>query len=242
MVKGVLFDKDGTLIDFYSLWLGAAVETVPEFLAMNGLEPSGELEEYVLSTIGVHNHKVDPDGALAYKSYEEIAGDIKTALRKKGILLKTAEIKEQIEKLFNKSVTGRNADYQTFTDVEKMADQLKERGIYVGLATADTVVSAQTCLDILGISEKMDYIGADDGSKRPKPEPDMFREFQEKFDLKPEEIAVVGDTYNDMLFAKQNGGIAVGVLSGVSKIDDFKGKADYIIRSVDELIKIIDKL
>jgi len=32
MIKGILFDKDGTLIDFFSLWLGAANTVVKHLL------------------------------------------------------------------------------------------------------------------------------------------------------------------------------------------------------------------
>ena len=37
MIKGILFDKDGTLIDFFSLWLGAAKAVVIQFLKENEL-------------------------------------------------------------------------------------------------------------------------------------------------------------------------------------------------------------
>ena len=69
-----------------------------------------------------------------------------------------------------------------------------------------------------------------------------MKEFQNQFLLKPEEIAVVGDTYNDMLFAKQNGGIAIGVLSGVSEEEDFENEADYIIASIHELPELLDRI
>ena len=35
MIKGILFDKDGTLIDFFSLWLGAAKAVVIQVLFRN---------------------------------------------------------------------------------------------------------------------------------------------------------------------------------------------------------------
>lgn len=63
----------------------------------------------------------------------------------------------------------------------------------------------KNCLKRLEVLEKFDYVGADDGVLRPKPEADMFLEFQKKFGLKPQEIAVVGDTYNDIRFARENG-------------------------------------
>ena len=44
MIKGILFDKDGTLIDFFSLWLGAAKAVVIQFLKENELLCDGNRE------------------------------------------------------------------------------------------------------------------------------------------------------------------------------------------------------
>lgn len=85
-------------------------------------------------------------------------------------------------------------------------EKLRAKNIKIGLATADTEVSARNCLEAIGIEKYFDYIGVDDGKRKPKPDKEMFQEFAELFGLKPEEIAVVGDTYNDMVFAKENGG------------------------------------
>ena len=118
----------------------------------------------------------------------------------------------------------------------------EESQLEIGLATADTVPSAKNCLKRLEVLEKFDYVGADDGVLRPKPEADMFLEFQKKFGLKPQEIAVVGDTYNDIRFARENGGVAIGVLSGVSQEADFCGEADYILNSVGELPQLLEQI
>ncbi len=242
MIRGILFDKDGTLVDFFSLWLQAATEVTPAFLKENQLKDDSEMIDYVLKAMGVENGKVDPRGALAYKSYQEIAEDLCRALEKKGIILEKGSVQEQLERLFDQSVTGRNVDYRQLTDIKKVMRRLKERGICVGLATADTMRSAKNCLERLGTFQEFDYVGADDGIKRPKPEADMFLEFQNKFSLKPEEIAVVGDTYNDVVFAKNNGGVAIGVLSGVSSKEDFRGEADYILDSVQELPELLERI
>ncbi|MFV0529654.1 MAG: HAD family hydrolase [Lachnospiraceae bacterium] len=242
MVKGILFDKDGTLIDFFSLWLQAALEVIPQLLEENEIESTPAMVEYLLQVIGVQGETVDPLGALAYKSYVEMADMIREALAAKGIALETAKIHVQLEVLFHRSVTSRHASLLQLTDLRDMTRILRERSILVGLATADTIASAQSCLESLDVLELFAYVGADDGIKRPKPEKDMFLEFQQNFGLHAEEIAVVGDTYNDIVFARQNGGIAIGVLSGVSTLKDFRGEADYVIDSIQQLPELLDQI
>lgn len=242
MIKGILFDKDGTLVDFFSLWLQAATAVVPVFLRKNGMEDSKEMVGHLLQTMGVNQGEVDPKGALAYKSYGEIAEDICGALAKRGIEVSVPLARKQLEELFNENVTSQSTKFHLFTDMNVLMENLKSRKIVIGLATADTKLSAESCLDSIGVKHFFDYIGADDGRRKPKPDKEMFLEFAEQFSLLPEEIAVVGDTYNDMMFAKKNGGVAIGVLSGVSEKKDFEDKADYVINSIHELPELLDRI
>lgn len=240
MIKGILLDKDGTLIDFYSLWLQAAFLAVPEFLEKNKLETSKELVDYLLHTLGVRGKRIDPYGSLAYKSYGEMAEELRGALVEKGIYIESSRIHRQIRGIFEHIVSDKNMAFNQLGDTRSIIKFLKKQNNFVGLATADTMHSAKSCLKPIGVLDLFDYIGADDGIKRPKPETDMFFEFQNNFQLQSEEIAVVGDTYNDILFARQSGGISVGVLSGVSSPEDFRGEADYIIESIQELPELFD--
>ena len=242
MIKGILFDKDGTLVDFFSLWLGAAEEVTGEFLRKNSMPEDREMREYIMEAMGIKNNKADPKGGLAYKSYAEIAKDLEKALSKKNISISVREIGAQLEGVFTQYISGDDVCYIETADLKVLLEKLKRMEIYIGLATADTLYSALKCLESLNILAEFDYIGADDGVKRPKPYSDMFQEFQEKFSLKPEEIAVVGDTCNDMVFARQNGGIGIGVLSGVSEREDFGKEADYILASVEGLPAFLKEL
>lgn len=242
MIKGILFDKDGTIIDFFSLWLSAAKKVIPEFMKVNHLDSEHDLESLLMETIGICDDQVDPKGALAYKSYREIAEDIVVVLRKQEIILETETVKEQLEQLFQKSVEENEMKNHQLADMKALVHDLKERKVYVGLATADTMKSAKHCLKSLDVYQDFDYIGADDGVKKPKPDGDMFLEFQEKCGLKADEIAVVGDTQNDVLFAKNNGGIAIGLLSGVSRKEDYSKHVDYILNSVVELPEFLDQM
>ena len=53
MIRGILFDKDGTLVDFFSLWLQAALAVTPAFLEENHIQPDKDMTDYVLRAMGV---------------------------------------------------------------------------------------------------------------------------------------------------------------------------------------------
>ena len=239
-IRGVLFDKDGTLIDFFSLWLAAARWAVPRFLKENGLKE--ELSETMFRALGVRGERVDPEGGLAYKAYGEIAEDICRALARRQALLSPAAVREQLERLFAQYAGSGEVVYRPTADLEKLLLGLKTRDIRIGLATADTMQSAESCLERLGVRDQFDYVGADDGRRRPKPEADMFLEFERRFRLLPGQILMAGDTRNDMEFAKRCGGIAVAVLSGVGRRADLENTADYILDDVGMIPELIDRL
>ena len=244
-IKGILFDKDGPLIDFFSLWLYAARRVIPEFIRGNDLEEkqnTTELENVLYESIGIFSDQIDPNGALAYKSYREIAQDMERALERLGIRIETDQIETQIRELFDQATHGEEAKMIPLGDLPELFQFLKKKNLYLGIATADTVSSAKKCMKQLGVLEYLDYIGGDDGKKRPKPYPDMLYDFAEKSGILPQQVMVAGDTRNDMVFAEQAKATSVGVLSGVSKERDLASYADYIVPSVEQIPALLDSL
>lgn len=247
IIKGILFDKDGTLIDFDSLWLTAARSVIPEFvrkLLESGRIPEDEalntwfpaiLERQLLESIGVFGSRVDSKGALAWKVYEDMAGDMNTVLKSYGINIDDRLAGQWLREMFGRFVRGSEAVYRPTANLRYLMEFLKKRDVRIGLATADTLDCAKDCLKRLGIYDYFDYIGADDQNLAPKPESDMFLDFARKFNLPREKVAVAGDTWNDMFFAKRCNGIAIGVLSGTGQMADFASIADAVLNSVGDL-------
>ena len=52
-IKGILFDKDGTLIDFFSLWLYAARRVIPEFIRGNDLEEKQNTQSWKMCSMNL---------------------------------------------------------------------------------------------------------------------------------------------------------------------------------------------
>lgn len=243
MVKGILLDKDGTIIDFFAIWPDIARQMVPRLIRQNELQDSsGKIERDIFSYIGFSNGKVDPKKGFAYKSYGDIAQDIVRALEKNGINLDLYSVYMQIVTIFNTILENENPEYKTFTDMEKLLSGLKREGYYLGIATSDMEKPTMECLEKLNILEYFDYIGCDNGKRKHKPDGQMMEEFCEICGIKPQEVVMVGDTYNDMLFAKNNGAIPLAVLSGVSKKEDFENITNLYIDDLESLPQAIEKL
>jgi phosphoglycolate phosphatase-like HAD superfamily hydrolase len=123
------------------------------------------------------------------------------------------------------------------TDLKILFSKLRSGGMKVGMATADNEQSAMHLVNKLDLSHQFDFIGSNDGTMKPKPHKDMCLKFCSMYGFKPYEVAVVGDSYNDMIFARNSGALAVGVLSGVSSKINLKDVADIILPSVESLLE-----
>jgi phosphoglycolate phosphatase len=73
-----------------------------------------------------------------------------------------------------------------------------------------------------------------------KPDPKSVNEMMEKLHLAKAEVLYVGDTYTDMMTAKNAGLISVGVLWGFRQADELKkGDAGYIIDSPLQILSLL---
>ncbi len=242
MIKGILFDKDGTLMDFHTFWVDTAIEIVPELLEKNRIPQQKEIQDRVLASMGIQNGKIMKGGILAHQTLPQIGNVVCETLKQDAFYLDQEEIGRQLVELFELHAKKSPQKYKPIGNLQELILKLKDRGIYIGLATADTEKSANLSLTYLNIKEWFDYIGADNGIRKPKPNQEMFQEFQQMYHLKPTEIVMVGDTFNDMKFAKNSGGISVGVLSGIGTLDELEKEADYILDSVVQIPKLLDQI
>lgn len=241
-VKGIMFDKDGTILDFNRLWTGitqSVAENICERYVNDNLFAKNILTpDMIKSELGIKNGNIDGKSPLAYMTYIQMA-DI--------IYDKYADIipdtKMCFEKIFEEEYE-KIFEYEEYEciptcNIKELFKELKSKNIKIGLATADNRNITEKCLKKMGIYECFDYIGCDDGKVNPKPCTDMFDIFSQKYGLKNNEVIICGDTVNDMIFAKNCNAIAVAVLCGLGKYDEIKDLAEYVIDSPKEITKYI---
>ena len=88
-VKAIIFDKDGTLIDFDAFWVAASVKAIGDVLAQCGADRA--LLTAILEAFGVRDGVTDLNGVLCKGTYEQMGEIVYRILREGGCELSCDE-------------------------------------------------------------------------------------------------------------------------------------------------------
>ncbi|RAZ91157.1 HAD family hydrolase [Mesorhizobium hawassense] len=225
-IKGILFDKDGTLVDFNATWLGIA-----DFMAMDAAEGDRWKADRLLAAAGFDfaTKRFKPDSIFASGSNMDVVELWFPRLSNEDQLLAVSRFNEIT------SVQGSSMAV-ALPGVLDSLRALHKRAYRMGVATNDSTSGAEKTLATLGVAQLFDAAFGYDAVANPKPAPDTVVAFCDLTGLRPGEIAMVGDNRHDLEMARAGGcGLAVGVLSGTGTRDSLAPMADIILESVADL-------
>lgn len=186
-------------------------------------------ESELLLAIGVEGDKVDNHGLLASKPVEDTAAAWFKMLNPKVSLTEFTRVTKDA---FNQQVTENPEWIEALPGVADTLTALKQRGMILGIATADTKDSTLYTLEQSGLSELFDYVGYSDGNIEPKPAPALLNAFCQQCGIEPHEVIMFGDTISDMEFGTNGGAKKIGVLTGTALASELEPLADLVIPSV----------
>lgn len=231
--KGVLFDKDGTLIDFRATWV-PAYRGVADELA----ERLGGGEDLAASLLGrlgydVRSGEFAEDSILLWETNEAIAAAWYTSPEVAGRI----DVLEVVLRHFS---DVERYPPQPVGDLSALLGRLRERGLALGVATMDDTAIAHAHLRHLGVAGQLDFVVGADAGHGAKPAPGMVHAFCSAVALDPAEVIVVGDTPADLLMARNAGcAQAIAVLTGAMPAHALMPHADTILPSVQELERLL---
>lgn len=225
-IKGILFDKDGTLVDFNATWLGVA-----DFMAMDASDGDRWKADRLLAAAGFDfaNRRFKPDSIFASGTNMDVVELWFPRLSDEDQMLAVARFNEIT------SVQGSTMAVALPGIVDTLA-ALHKRSYRLGVATNDSTSGAEKTLVTLGVAQLFDAAYGYDAVANPKPAPDTIQAFCDLTGLRASEIAMVGDNRHDLEMARAGGcGLAVGVLSGTGTRESLAEIADVILDSVADL-------
>ncbi len=234
--QAILFDKDGTLIDFDIMWCNI-IETRAR-LMVDMLNLDDAVKDEIIRAMGIdpETRKVHPRGPVAIAPRAEVLISAVTVLYLQGI--NWDEAKKVVEKAFEQTDQYlKLVDMiQPVPGMVECLERLKRAGVKVVIATTDNEEKARKNLPILGIEKLVDLVVGGNSVQKSKPDPEMVYLICQKLNLNPRDVVMVGDAVTDVMMGKNAGAIAaVGVLTGVTAKESLMEEADIVLDSVADI-------
>ncbi|HEY7589723.1 MAG TPA: HAD family hydrolase [Candidatus Limnocylindrales bacterium] len=227
----VIFDKDGTLIDFDAMWAPWLVELATRLDTLTGRALASRLFETLGfdavagRTIAGSPLAVTPMAQLR----EMVVGVLVDAGVDEGVA------RAALAKAWHPPDPVALA--KPTADLVGLFHDLRAAGRRIAVATSDDRQPTEATLAGLGVGDLVDAIAAADDRIPVKPSPDAVAAICARVGVEPSRTAVVGDSAADMAMGRAAGcGRVIGVLSGVSARADLERNADLVLDSVADLV------
>lgn len=204
-VAALLFDKDGTLIDFNAYWLHWLRQLLDELQRILPVEAILD-EPRALQVLGVTPDQkgCDPRGPLTIGSMEDVAALLSLCLYENGLPWNDALrlVNDSAEHAY-RTIESRHV--VATPGLHTLVRQARALGIPLAVVTSDTTASAHRHLQALGLEDAFSVVLGHDQARRGKPHPDMAWQACELLGVSPGRAALFGDSNGDMQMARSAG-------------------------------------
>ncbi len=212
MIKLIIFDLDGTLVD-------------------SGIDITKALN-YAIEPYGLDKITVSQTTAMV--------GEGLSRLIEKMLGNQRADIIPDVLERFVRYYSGHLADFTLpYPGVQETLQQLS--GYRKVVVSNKREILSKRLLETLELSGYFDIILGSDSVEEKKPSPKPVLQMLRRFSLRPEEAVIVGDSNYDIDSGKAAGVGTIAVSYGFRR-PEFLGGADFLIDSMGELIKILEEL
>ncbi len=217
-IRGLLFDKDGTLFDFNESWSDWAYRFVYK------IAPDQTQAAHLADAIGfdLANRTFHPSSAVIAGTPDDTLDAVARALPGRDL----DEVKELI-------VASSADDFQvSVTPLRPLFTVLRDKGLHLGIATNDAEHPALSHLEQNELTDLFPFVAGYDSGYGAKPEPGQMHGFLKQFDLRPEQAIMIGDSTHDLQAGRAANMYTIGVLTGVAGEDALAPLSDLVLPSI----------
>lgn len=225
-LKGVLFDKDGTLIDFHASWIGPMRR-----LALDLAEGDANLAQTMLEAIGF-----DHDSQRAAADSVMAAGNTHDLAEAWMPFLASDDLEALAHKIDIYAVQEGVMGAEPVVPLRPFFESLRGSGLSLGIATSDAEAGARGLVRRYQAEDLLDFISGYDSGNGSKAGPGMALAFADAIGQPPETLAVVGDNLTDLMMGRAAGyGCLVAVMTGTGERSSLAVFADVVLPSIAHL-------
>ena len=228
-IELLIFDKDGTLIEFHLMWGGWVDQLARRLEAETGLPLRDGL--YPLLGVEETSGRVLAHGLMAATPMRRIREVVESYVAEAGA---GAAAAAAVESAWH--APDPVALAQPVTDIPALFARLRNRVPRFAVATSDDRGPTVRTLEALGIATEFAALSCADDGRPTKPAPDPVLHLCAELGVPPERTAVVGDAPADLRMARAAGvARAIGVLTGVGDRATIEPLADVVLDSIADL-------
>ena len=226
-IKGVVFDKDGTLFDFNAVWSVWCDRVVSELSGGDGA-----IAHTLAEAIGYNLQKRSfTAGSLI------VSGAADDTAKAMASVLSEADVSRVNSVCVKHTVGLPLAPVENLTGV---LQKLKNAGLRLGVATNDSEAAAQSQLAESEITGYFEFVCGFDSGFGSKPTAGMLQAFCHVTGIDVAEVAMVGDSLHDIHSGIAAGaGLTVGVLTGPATESELTGHADIVVADINGLLPLL---
>jgi len=214
MIKAVLFDVDGTLIDSSE----GITKSVRHALGRYGIEENDleSLKKFI--------------GPPLWESFVEYYNFSKDDAR------------EAVNKFRERYNVKGLFECSLYPGVRECLEELKAKGYFLAVASSKPEVTCRRILEHHKVLDLFDDVSGASMDGKVETKEDVLRQLFARIpDIRPEEMVLVGDTIYDIAGAKKYGLGAVAVSFGFGNVDEMLAAgADALIDDMNKLPAVID--
>lgn len=226
-IKGLLFDKDGTLFDFAATWETWATAFLDRLCAG---DRARAIRAGALIGFDVEAAVFAPDSIVIAGT----PGEVTLALLPAFPELSAAQLIDVLNE------EAARAPQQEAVPLIPLLGALRKKGLVLGVATNDAIVPARAHLSAAGIEGLFDFIAGFDSGHGAKPGPGQMLAFAASAGLPPDRIAMIGDSAHDLHAGRAAGMACVAVLTGMAGPEILAPLADVVLPDIGHLPAWLD--
>ena len=213
-IKLAIFDLDGTLIDSTSLW--SKIDR--DFFLKRGMDIPPHYNEEI-AHVGLD--KAAYITKTKYFPHEKEEDIIK-------------EWKDMSLKAYKEDIPLKDNGYE-------LLKILKDNGVKLAIATANSKELYEPCLKRLGVWEFFDFAIDVNSTKEGKNSSEIYDTASSKFGLSSENVVIFEDLYEAIMTSYKAKYLTIAVYDEHStrKVDEIKSNSHLFIHNFNEVIKLI---